>query len=152
MIKKLIALTIILVLCALKTNAQVVEEIITDANGNVSQSKSPDEILVQKTAKEIADYFYEYQNDVDKIDPIISIYFYQKTPNYKLKEVLSEKYTLVGRYKSKKLVNTTTKDERTIKFSFEVVYEKKKALEEIILVKTSKNNPFQIFEYNVKIL
>ncbi|NUY82755.1 hypothetical protein HUK80_17765 [Flavobacterium sp. MAH-1] len=142
-------LTILLFVFAISFS-QVKEEII-DSDGKKIETNKSNDYLLKKSAHEIADLFYLNQNDVNKIDPLISIYFYKKTPYYKLKEILIEKNKSFGKFKSKKLIETFKKDDlKAIKFTFEVTYEKLKTTEELILVKEHSNNPYQVFEYNIK--
>ena len=130
--------------------SQVKEEIIS-SDGKRTKTNNSNDYLLKKSAKEIADLFYLNQSDVEKIDPLISIYFYKKTPYYKLKEFLIEKHKSFGKLKSKKLIETFKKDDlKAVKFTFEVMYEKQKTVEELILVKEHSNNPYQVFEYNIK--
>lgn len=130
--------------------SQVKEEII-GSDGKKTKTNNSNNYLLDKSAQEIADLFYKNQNDVTKIDPLISIYFYKKTPYYKLKEFLLDKRNSFGKLKSKKLIETFKKDDlKAIKFTFEVTYEKQKTIEELILVKEHSSNPYQVFEYNIK--
>jgi len=82
---------------------------------------------------------------------LISFRFYQKSPYYKFKDILKEKNKSCGKFIEKTLLKTeTSEDNKSICYVYNVTYQNIKTLEEIVLIKESENDSFQVFTYNIK--
>jgi hypothetical protein len=151
MTKKIYSLLIFII--TLSSCAQnKTEEITTDSNGNVIERKEiTNEKEVVKTSEEILEDFYKNQNDIKSLDKLISFRLYQKTPYVKFKETMETKNKVCGKLIEKKIVEKEfSEDKKAIKYKIFVNYEKKKTIEQIVMIKETENSNFQIFDYNIK--
>jgi len=123
-------------------------DVTVDSNGKViSENKIKKSKNV--TPEETIEMFYKYQNDIEKLSPLISIGFYQKTPYYKLKEILKEKNKSCGKLIQKSLIKTQkSEDNNSIAYAYKITYENIKTIEEIGLIKESGN--YLVFIYNIR--
>lgn len=125
-----------------------VKEIITDSKGNESTYSNgkigeinPDKLL---------DLFYKNQEQIKELDRLMSSKFYQQTPYVKFKEIMENKNQLVGKYKSRKLTKVDKQDNGLkIIYDLKVTYEKRNTTEQIVLIKRSEKDNFQIIGYKI---
>ncbi|EJL63843.1 hypothetical protein [Flavobacterium sp. CF136] len=145
-------ITIILMFCiSYVSNGQSkTQDVIVDSNGKVI-SKTKTGKTKNTTSEQTIEMFYKYQNDIEKLSPLISIGFYQKTPYYKLKEILKEKNKSCGKLIEKSLIKTQkAEDNNSIGYTYKVTYQNMKIIEEIGLIKEFGKDYFQVFIYNIK--
>ncbi len=128
------------------------EEITTDNNGNIIVRKEiTNEKELVKTSEEILEEFYKNQNDIESLDKLISFRSYQKTPYVKFKETMETKNKVCGKLIEKKIVEKEfSEDKKAIRYKILVNYEKKKTIEQIVMIKETENSNFLIFDYNIK--
>ena len=141
---------IILIFCIsyLSNGQNKTEDITVDSNGKVI-SKTKIRKSKNITSEQTIEMFYKYQNDIEKLSPLISIGFYQKTPYYKLKEILKEKNKSCGKLIQKSLIKTQkSEDNNSIAYTYKITYQNIKTIEEIGLIKESGN--YQVFIYNIR--
>ena len=125
-----------------------IEEVTVDSNGKVI-SKTKIKRSENVTSEQTIEMFYKYQNDIEKLSPLISIGFYQKTPYYKLKEILKEKNKSCGKLIQKSLIKTQkSEDNNSIAYTYKITYQNIKTIEEIGLIKESGN--YKVFIYNIR--
>jgi hypothetical protein len=131
-----------------------IEEIVTDANGNViSKTEITDS---KKTSENISpeqtiEMFYKKQNDVKAIDRLMSFRFYQTTPYVKFKEMLNEKNKACGEFIEKYYIESRKADDnKAIAFTYKVKYKNVETIEEISLLKETENDDYKIFIYKIK--
>lgn len=126
------------------------EEVLVDPNGKVI-SKTKLKKSITRSPEKTIEIFYKNQNNIKIIDPLISFRFYQKTPYYKLKEILAEKDKTCGKFIKNTLIKTkTSEDKNSIAYLYNVTYQNLKTIEEIILKRESINDDFQVYVYNIK--
>ena len=126
------------------------QDVIVDSNGKVI-SKTKTGKTKDTTSEQTIEMFYKYQNDIEKLSPLISIGFYQKTPYYKLKEILKEKNKSCGKLIEKSLIKTQkAEDNNSIGYTYKVTYQNMKTIEKIGLIKEFGKDYFQVFIYNIK--
>ncbi len=139
-----------LIICSISRGQNKTEDILVNSNGKViskSKIKKTEKISSEKTIE----MFYKYQNNIEKLSPLISFRFYQKTPYYKFKEILKEKNKSCGKLIEKTLMKSeTSADKKSIVYSYKVTYQNIKTVEEIVLIKESENDNFQVYIYNIK--
>jgi len=152
MFKKLFTL-IIFMIAVSSVSQNKTEEIIVNGNGKIIESKENkvEEHLNLKTTEEILSVFYSNQDNIKVLDKLISFRFYQKTPYYKFKETIENKFKVCGRFINYKIIETEySNDQSAVSIKCDVKYEKINTIEQIIMIKESENSNFQIFEYNIK--
>lgn len=128
-------------------------EILTDAQGNVIEKKEVIEKENNKpeTANEILKEFYLNQNNIEKLDKLISFRFYQKITYTEFKKTMESKFTACGKLLGYKIVQTEySDDKKAIRINTDVRYENMSTIEQIVLIKESDKSNFQVFEYNIK--
>ena len=140
--------------CAQNKSEEIIEEVITDSNGKII---SKDIISKDKkrtlNSEDVLEEFYSNLKNIDELDKLISHRFYQKSPYVKFKEGMETKYKLCGEFIDKEIVETEySADKKAVRLKLNVKYEKKKTIEQIVLIKESENSDFNIFEYNIKIV
>lgn len=124
------------------------EEVTVDSNGKVI-SKTKIKKSENVTSEQTIEMFYKYQNDIEKLSPLISIGFYQKTPYYKLKEILKEKNKSCCKFIQKNLIKTQkSEDNNSIAYTYKITYQNIKTIEEIGLIKESGN--YKVLIYNIR--
>ncbi|WP_163401515.1 hypothetical protein [Flavobacterium fluviatile] len=147
---KNITIILMLIICSISRGQNKTEDILVDSNGKViskSKIKNTEKISSEKTIE----MFYKYQNNIEKLSPLISFRFYQKTPYYKFKEILKEKNKSCGKLIEKTLMKSeTSTDKKSIGYAYKVTYQNIKTVEEIVLIKESENDNFQVYIYNIK--
>lgn len=135
---------------SISTGQNKTQDVLVDANGKVI-SKSTVKKSINRSPEKTIELFYKNQNDIKALDPLISFRFYQKTPYYKLNEILKEKDKSFGKLLEKTLIKTkTSEDKNSIAYLYNVTYQKLKTTEEIILIRESQNDDFQVYVYNIK--
>jgi len=68
-----------------------------------------------------------------------------------LNEILKQKNKSCGEFVEKTLVKTKTSDDKnSIAYLYNVTYKNMKTIEEIILIRESTNDNFQVYIYNIK--
>ena len=140
--------------CAQNKSEEIIEEVITDSNGKIISkniiSKDKKRTL---NSEDVLEKFYSNRKNIDELDKLISYRFYQKSPYVKFKEGMETKYKLCGEFIDKEIVETEySADKKAVRLKLNVKYEKKKTIEQIVLIKESENSDFNIFEYNIKIV
>ena len=126
------------------------QDVLIDRNGKVI-SKSKIKKTENRSSQKTIEMFYKYQNDIEKLSPLISFRFYQKTPYYKFKEILKEKNKSCGKFIEKTLLKSeTSEDKKSIGYAYKVTYQNIKTVEEIVLIKEAENDSFQVYTYNIK--
>ena len=129
---------------------EVITEIVTDSNGKVI-SKSTNKKEKIRTSDEVLNAFYDNQTNIKALDKMISFRFYQKTPFIKFKEVMETKNKVCGKLIEKKVVEKEfSEDKKAIRYKLLVSYEKKKTVEQVVMIRESENSGFEIFDYNIK--
>lgn len=143
-------LILMLFITSISIGQAKLREVTVDPNGKVI-SKTTVKKSTYRSPEKTIEMFYENQDDIKALDPLISFRFYQKTPYYKLNEILEQKNKSCGKFVEKTLVKTKTSDDKnSIAYLYNVTYKNMKTTEEIVLIRESTNDNFQVYIYNIK--
>ncbi|MWW26907.1 hypothetical protein [Algibacter lectus] len=129
-------------------------EILTDGQGNIIEKKEliKKDNLEPKTPNKILKEFYLNQNNFENLDNLMSFRFYQKTPYSEFKNAIESKNKTCGKLLNYKIVQTEySDDKKSVRLNTDVNYENMNTIEQILLIKETDNDNYEVFGYELKI-